>query len=118
MAVIKQEWKWHLKLLRGWLIAIVLTIAVFMSFFPSFNEGMNDLIDMLHSFPVEFLRGFGLDIESFGTYSGFLAYIYTFIPVSYTHLQVDISPIAKVQIIGETLPDFNHGRLPEQIQYG
>ncbi len=79
MAVIKQEWKWHLKLLRGWLIATVLTIAVFMSFFPSFNEGMDDLIAMLHSFPVEFLRGFGLDIESFGTYSGFLAYIYTFI---------------------------------------
>ncbi len=61
------------------MIAIALTVALFMSFFPAFSEGIDDLMNMLRGFPAELLRGFGLDIESFGSYSGFLAYIYTFV---------------------------------------
>ncbi|HHW95027.1 MAG TPA: ABC transporter permease subunit [Mogibacterium sp.] len=79
MPVLKHELKWHMRFLRGWLIAVVLTVALFMSFFNAFNEGMDQVVKMLEGFPEEVMRGFGLEISSFGTYSGFLAYIYTFV---------------------------------------
>ncbi|NMB03792.1 MAG: ABC transporter permease subunit [Tissierellia bacterium] len=79
MTTFRHEWAWHLKLLRGWLIAILGTLGLFLTFYPAFQMGMDDLNALLQGFPPEFLLGFGLDITTFGTYSGYMAYIYTFI---------------------------------------
>lgn len=96
MPVLKQEMKWHLRFLRGWLIGVVLTVALFMSFFNAFNEGMDEVVKMLQGFPEEVMRGFGLEISSFGTYSGFLAYIYTFVQL----LLVIIAVMSGMMLMG------------------
>lgn len=79
MTTLRHEWRWHFQLLRGWLIAILLTLSLFLSFYPTFQEGMDDMVKMMQGFPPEMLRGFGLDITTFGTYSGYMAYIYVFV---------------------------------------
>lgn len=79
MTTLRHEWRWHSRLLRGWLIAILITLALFLSFYPAFLSASDELIDMLEAFPKEVLLGFGLDVTTFGSYSGYLAYIYTFV---------------------------------------
>ncbi|HHT21017.1 MAG TPA: ABC transporter permease subunit [Tissierellia bacterium] len=79
MNTFRHEWRLHGRLLRGWLIAILLTLALFLSFYPAFQDGLDDMVAMMEGFPPEVLRGFGLDIDSFATYSGYLAYIYVFV---------------------------------------
>lgn len=79
MAILKAEWKWHIRFLRGWILSILLTTALFMSFYAGFADGMDELAKMLEGFPREVLLGFGLDMAGLGSYSGFLAYIYTFV---------------------------------------
>lgn len=96
MNILRHESRWHIRLLRGWILAVFLTLALFLSFYTSFEAEAENLIDMLEGFPREVMQGFGLDVTSFGTFSGYLAYIYTFIQLLLGILAV----LCGMQLIG------------------
>lgn len=96
MIAFRREWRWHAKLLRGWLIAIIITLALFLSFYSAFQDGMAGLEAMLAGFPKEVLQGFGIDAATFGSYAGYVAYIYTFVQL----LLVLLASLSGMHLIG------------------
>lgn len=78
---------WHeLRAMRlsglWWLIGLLLTTLMFVSLYPSFTHDVEASRKLLESFPPELRAAIGLSTDSFFSFFGFYAYVFTYITLA------------------------------------
>ncbi len=68
--------------LVGWIAALVLVMALFLSIFPAFHADVETSRKLLAGFPPQVRAMFGLSMETFFTFLGFYAYTFTYVGVA------------------------------------
>ncbi len=79
MNVFKFELRLKRKSFIIWTGSLSLLLLLFFIEFPSFKDSMGDLMKMFDAFPSWFLKAFGVDLNIFSSYIGFLAYAIMYI---------------------------------------
>ncbi len=82
MNVFKFELKLRRKSFIVWTISLLILLLLFFFEFPSFSDSMDDIMKMFDAFPKWFLKAFGVDLEIFSSYIGFLAYAIMYIIIA------------------------------------
>ena len=65
-----------------WLIGLLGTALLFLSIYPSFTQDIEASRRVLASFPPEMRAAIGLSIDSFFSFFGFYAYIFTYVSLA------------------------------------
>jgi ABC-2 type transport system permease protein len=79
MNIFKFELKRSFLSMVGWTVGMVVCISVFMQgMFPIYNDSIDQIMEMMQSFPKEFLVAFGFSTEMF-SFAGFYAFSFTYL---------------------------------------
>jgi ABC-2 type transport system permease protein len=79
MNILLQEWRMGRKSLIVWIVSLISTMVLFMSFYAPLAKDMSDFIELVKGFPKEFADAFGISNISFGGIISFYSFVMTYV---------------------------------------
>lgn len=76
---LSREYKTYFKSFLGWGISVLGLVALFMSFYPSFEKQVDDFMVILKGFPPAMISAMGIDIEQFASFNGYISYVFNYV---------------------------------------